>query len=288
MKTPTDETMTRRQFLRRLGCWLAPMLLPGSVGYSLLEARWLRVQPVTIPLPLLPGHFGQLRIVQLTDIHHGPYLDLARVEHAVDLANSLSPDVIALTGDYVHRSPKFIRPCFQALARLRAPLGVFGVLGNHDHWEDAALTRAEMRRAGIMELTNTGTWVERNGERLYFAGVGDLWEDTQDLPRALSVVPPNGCAILLSHNPDYFPEAAKDWRVQLMLAGHTHGGQVVLPFIGPPVVPSRFGRKYASGLVTEHNQRIYISRGVGTVTPPIRFNCPAEVTLITLVGGSMV
>ena len=285
---PTKETMTRRQFLKRLGCWLLPLLAPGTAGYSFLEARRLGVQPVTIPIPLLPDPFNQVRIVQLTDIHHGPYLDVERVEHAVELTNGLEPDVIVLTGDYVHRSAEFIKPCFGALARLRAPLGVFGVLGNHDHWEGAEATRAAMRRAGIQELTNRGTWVERYGSRLYFAGVDDLWEGKQDLAAALAEVPQDGCAVLLSHNPDYFPEAVKDWRVRLMLAGHTHGGQVVLPFVGPLIVPSRYGRKYASGLVTEHNQSVYVSRGVGTITPPVRLNCPAEVSLITLVGGSMV
>lgn len=247
----------------------------------MVEPRFLTVYRVNMTIPGLPRAFAGLRIVQITDIHHGPFLDISRVEASVDLANSLRPDLIALTGDYVHRSPRFIAPCHRALSALRAPLGVYGVLGNHDHWEDADLTKEEMKRAGIVELTNTNRWIERGGEWLCIAGVGDLWEDEQLLDRALAGAPENGAVILLSHNPDY-NEQMNDRRVKLMLSGHTHGGQVVLPLLGPPLLPSKHGQKYASGLVRDGWKQVYVSRGVGVVWPPIRFRCRPEVTLITL------
>lgn len=274
-------SVTRRTFLKRVGCVAAAAFLPACGGYSLLEARWLAVYRSELLLPGLPTAFDGLRVCQLTDIHHGPYLSLERVREAVDVANGLSPHLIALTGDYVHRKPDYISPCFSALAGLRAPLGVYGVLGNHDHWEDEHLTRQEMAQAGIVELTNAGRHLWRNGQMLCIAGVGDVWEDEQLPERALQGVPADGAAILLSHNPDYNEQLA-DRRVKLMLAGHTHGGQVRLPLFGPPLLPSKFGQKYAAGLVADGWKRVYVSRGVGTVTPPVRFSCRPEVTLLTL------
>ena len=138
-----------------------------------------------------------------------------------------------------------------------------------------------MKRAGIVEVTNANRRLERSGESLWIAGVGDLWEDEQRLDRALAGVPADGTALLLSHNPDY-NEQMDDRRVELMLCGHTHGGQVALPFVGPPIVPSRFGQKYAAGLVRDDWKQVYISRGVGTITPPVRSGCRPEVTLLTL------
>lgn len=274
--------LSRRAFLTRLGCACVGAMVPASVGYAwAIEPRWLHVYRREVRIPGLPPTFEGLRLAQLTDIHHGPFLGVPRIQHAVALTNFLQPDVIALTGDYVHRSPRYIAPCQRALAGLQAPLGVYGVLGNHDHWEDAALTREEMARAGIMEITNMGVPLERNGQAIWIAGVGDLWEDEQRLEQALARVPPDGCVILLSHNPDY-NEQMEDRRVKLMLAGHTHGGQVNLPLLGAPLVPSRFGRKYVADLVQDGWKQVYVSRGVGCITPPLRFRCPPEVTLLTL------
>ena len=134
--------------------------------------------------------------------------------------------------------------------------------------------------AGIIDLTNRGIALRRPGTLFHIAGVGDLWTDDQDLPRALSSVPEDGCAVLLSHNPDYL-EDMDDRRVKLMLAGHTHGGQVDIPFLGAPVVPSKFGRRYASGLVERDWKRVYVTRGVGMSVMPVRFRCRPEVSLLT-------
>jgi len=278
---PPNTSFSRRAFLKRAGCLAAAAFLPGCGGYSLLEARWLKVYAREVQLAGLPSAFDGLRICQLTDIHHGPFLDIERVKYAVEVANGLGADLIALTGDYVHRDPTYITPCMRALAALRAPLGVYAVLGNHDHWEDAALTRQGLAEGGIVDLTNAGRPLQHRGQWLHIAGVGDLWEDEQLLDRALQGVPTDGAVILLSHNPDY-NEQMNDRRVKLMLAGHTHGGQVNLPLLGPPLLPSKFGGKYAAGLVVDEWKRVYVSRGVGTVTPPVRFHCRPEVTLLTV------
>ena len=154
-------------------------------------------------------------------------------------------------------------------------------MGNHDHWVDVAAVRTMLTQAGIVDLTNRGTWLRCNGSRLRVAGVGDLWEDRQDLNSALEGTRENEAAVLLSHNPDF---AAKlgDKRVKLVLSGHTHGGQVRLPGVGPLLTNSRFGRRWASGLTSVNGFQLYVSRGLGTVVVPIRYNCPPELCLITL------
>ncbi len=199
----------------------------------------------------------------------------------IGLSNSLSPDVVLLGGDYVHRDRQYIRPCFEALSSLKSPRGIYGILGNHDHWEGAEATRQAMRTSGIVEMTNSGVWIEQSGARLRLSGVGDLWEDVQDLDHALADTQQSETAILLSHNPD-FVESITDRRVGLVLSGHTHGGQIVLPIVGAPRVPSRYGQKYLHGLVKTPYTQVFVTRGLGTVTPPLRFCCRPEISLITI------
>lgn len=138
-----------------------------------------------------------------------------------------------------------------------------------------------MQANEIVEMTNSGVWLERRGARLRLSGVGDFWEDVQDLDQALGDTEPSETAILLSHNPD-FVENLTDRRVGLVLSGHTHGGQVVLPIVGAPRVPSSYGQKYLHGLVKTPHTQVFVTRGLGTVTLPVRFCCRPEVMLITL------
>jgi hypothetical protein len=159
---------------------------------------------------------------------------------------------------------------------------MYGVLGNHDHWEGAEETREAMKANKIVEMTNSGVWIERNGARLRLAGVGDFMEDVQNLDYALADTRATETAILLSHNPD-FVESITDRRVGLVLSGHTHGGQIVLPIVGAPKVPSRYGQKYLHGLIKTPYTQVYVTRGLGTVTPPLRFCCRPELTLITII-----
>ncbi|MDI9582936.1 MAG: metallophosphoesterase [Acidobacteriota bacterium] len=277
--------MNRRGFLRQLGCAAGAFVLGGSVIESLWEPDQLRVTRVSVAFANLPPSFEGLRIAQLTDVHHGPTVSLEFVQRAVEMANGLEPDLVALTGDYVYRGTEYIPPCMRVLGGLHAPLGVLAVLGNHDHWHGASLTREWMARVGIADLTNAAVPIRRGDGLLWVAGVGDLWEDTQRLDYALADAPANAPVLLLSHNPDY-GELLTDRRVGLMLAGHTHGGQVNLPLFGPPILPLRYGRKYAVGLVRDDWKQAFVSRGVGTIIPAIRFRCRPEVALITLTRAS--
>jgi predicted MPP superfamily phosphohydrolase len=278
---PPERRLTRRRFLR-YGLWGSAAALVGGTGYSLLEAGWIETTQTTITVPRLPKAFSGLRVAFLTDIHHGPFTGLNYVKKIVSKTAELKPDLIVLGGDYCHRDKAYIDPCFDELASLQAPLGVFGVMGNHDAWESLPMSKSAMRRVKIPELTNTGVWLTRGGARLRLCGVGDLWTDEQDLPKALGDAASEDACVLLSHNPD-FAESLSDARVGLVLSGHTHGGQVQVPLYGAPYVPSRYGQKYLQGLVQAPATQVYVSRGLGTITPPLRFNCRPELSVITLV-----
>jgi uncharacterized protein len=274
------KTLTRRRFLKRALWSLAGVTAIGA-AYTSFEAGWIEVVEETIRLPRLPQSFAGFRIAFLTDLHHGPFTSLSYIQTVVEMANSLLPDVICLGGDYIHRGSKYIEPSINALGDLHAPHGVFAVLGNHDHWHGAEASSRALAAAGIRELTNTGVWLESRGERLRFAGVDDLWNGAQDIDAALADTTDSDACVVLSHNPDY-AETLRDSRVGLVLSGHTHGGQAVFPVIGAPIVPSAYGQKYVRGLVQAPTTRVYVSRGLGTITPPLRFCCRPEISLLTL------
>jgi hypothetical protein len=276
--------MNRRSFLKLMSRAAIGAALPG--GYSVAEAKYCQVARHTIAVPRLPAAFAGLRLAFLSDIHHSRVVPRTYIRHVVALANAQKPDVILLGGDYITHGREWVKPCMRVLGGLRAPGGVFAVLGNHDHYSNAAgHTKEALRTNGIVELTNTGTWIERAGARLRLCGVGDFWRDVQDIDAALGTTRRDETALLLSHNPDYV-EKIHDRRVGLVLSGHTHGGQVRLPFIGAPVVPSKFGQKYVEGLVRGPVAQVFVTRGVGTISPPVRFNCPPEVALLTLTRGN--
>ena len=176
---------------------------------------------------------------------------------------------------------RYIVPGVAVLSQLRAPLGRFAVLGNHDHAVAPALTRRALADHGLTELTNTGVWLERGGARLRFCGVDDCRTGRPRLPPALGDMTVDDAAVVLTHNPDYV-ERIRDPRVDLVLSGHTHGGQVVFPFVGALVTASRYGQKYVQGLQQGPSARVFVTRGVGSIVLPVRFGCPPEVALITL------
>jgi predicted MPP superfamily phosphohydrolase len=279
-QTPGSKKLSRRRFIKYTLGGLTALGL-GGVGYSAIEAGWVRIARETMTVPRLPRAFAGKTLAFLTDIHHGPYTGIEYVKAIVKMANDLQPDVICLGGDYVHRGSEFIAPCIRELASLRAPLGVYAVLGNHDAWHGAPEVRAALKDAGISELTNAGVWLRQSGDRLRLGGVGDLWTDEVDLPAALGDATLADACLILSHNPDV-AEDVRDARVSLMLSGHTHGGQAVFPILGAPFVPSRYGQKYLRGLCQAPATQVFVSRGLGTITPPLRFCCRPEINLLTL------
>jgi len=249
-------------------------------------ARWEKEQLVTerieVALRGLGAPFDGYRIVFLTDLHASPLVPRWWLDRAVEATLALEPDLIAMGGDFLDDDPHYITSLSDILAPLQAPDGVFGVLGNHDHYVDAKGVRRELAQAGVRELWNEPVVIARDGSHLCIAGVGDLERDVIDFERAVAGVGPDTPRIVLSHWPDVVAYWPGHLRLDLMLSGHTHGGQAFLPVVGPPYVPSQFGFRYLRGLIREGERQVYVSRGVGASGVPFRWGSPPELTLLVL------
>ena len=249
--------------------------------YAVDEANSLSVERVEITLPRLPKKLDGLKIVHLSDIHHSPFTGLEHIARAVLIATKLNPDIVALTGDYVSHETKYIAPVAKVLGELRAKYGVFACLGNHDHWTDARGVTKHLESAGIRVLINEGFRLESAPAPFWLAGVDDHMVGKTDLPAAMKGSFPDEFKLLLAHNPIIFRRTVRAG-VDLTLSGHTHGGQVKVRDPQKRILPKR---KLSSGLHRRHDSQIYITRGIGTVVLPVRFQCPPEVSLLILRAG---
>ena len=235
-----------------------------------------------MPIEGLPEGLDGLTLVHLSDLHLGPHISMDLIQRAIQRTNKLCPDLILLTGDYVSDSPQYIAPLCQALSSLSARIGVFACLGNHDHWEDADKTRKGLDAAGIELLENEHRVLHIGEALLVIAGVEDLWEGDPDVELAFENAPDPAPRILLSHNPDAIERLGKE-RVDLMLCGHTHGGQVRLPAVGAPILAIKSGQRLAAGLSkTDTGTTVYVNQGLGVIFPPVRFLCRPEIAHIRL------
>jgi predicted MPP superfamily phosphohydrolase len=248
---------------------------------ALAEANSLTVEEVTIYLKRLPRELDGFRLVQLSDIHHSPFTSLEHVTRAVGVANSLAPDMFVLTGDYVSHETEFIAPVADALGKLTSEHGTFACLGNHDHWTDPELVTDLLRGEGITVLNNEGFRFRARGAAFWLAGVDDLMAGKTDVRSALNGSRDEEMKLLLAHNPAIVRRAAR-YGVDLMLSGHTHGGQVKIRDEEKRILPRR---RMSSGLHYRRQTQIYITRGIGTVVVPFRYRCPPEITLIKLRNG---
>jgi predicted MPP superfamily phosphohydrolase len=235
----------------------------------------IEVNEHQIGLEGLPEVFRGFRIVHLTDLHHGLYFPAEALAAVVELTNELEPDLIAVTGDFVTRSRNYIEPVAQVLGGLRARSGVFAVLGNHDFRVGADEIARALDHHGIQVLRNRHVKLRRNSQKIYLAGVDDLLYRA-DLRRAMRGVPEGAPTVLLSHNPAIIDEAA-DMGINLVLSGHTHGGQVKLPLIGCVYGRSERRMRFKIGHDSLGSTQIYVSRGIGTVVLPVRYGCPSEI-----------
>jgi predicted MPP superfamily phosphohydrolase len=245
---------------------------------ALDEANSLSLEHVEIALSRLPKKLDGFRIIQLSDTHHSPFTSLEHIKRAVKIANRLKPDMFVLTGDYVSHEREYIAPVAGVLGKLRAKHGVYACLGNHDHWTDAGLVTHLLRGEGITVLVNEGLRFETRRGSFWLAGVDDHMVGKTDVPSALKGSFPDEMKLLLAHNPIIFREAAR-YGVDLTLSGHTHGGQINLRDDEKRILPRR---RLKAGLHSRRNSQVYITRGIGTVVVPMRYQCPPEISLLEL------
>lgn len=239
----------------------------------------LSIERQEVFLRRLPARLDGLRIVHLSDLHYGPLVNPKHLERAVNAANELRPDFIALTGDYISQDRIYAAPCAEVVGKLRARHGVYAVLGNHDHWTDAKLIADLFRAEGIRVLTNEGARMDLSGESFWLAGVDDTMVGLEDLSLALAGSSENEFKLLLAHNPIILRRAARAG-VDLVLSGHTHGGQV--SWRSEKSRSGRPRRRMLRGLGQRGNTQIYVTRGLGTVVLPIRYGCPPEISVLEL------
>ncbi len=255
---------------------------------AILEPRTVEITRQRIALRKLPEVFDNFRLVQLSDIHHSPFLSEREITAASEQANALRPDLIVLTGDYVSHSRDFIDGCARALGRLRAAHGVLAVLGNHDHWTDGPAMAAALQSKGIRVLENENLLIRRGGSAIRLIGVDDFTVKRDNLQLALEGSESAEARILLSHNPAIIREAARAG-IDLVLSGHTHGGQINWRLlIGRENQTTqrwlrRPSRRLMRGLAQLGETTLYVNRGLGTVILPLRYGCPPEISLIELV-----
>ena len=266
-------------------------------GYSNTLSSQIKVERVPVTLPRLPESFRGFKIAQLSDLHSSPLVSREHLEEAVRLAMAEKPDLIVLTGDYIGHTFRtsqqevhdfdyaYLDNLVAALKPARAPFGVYAVLGNHDFWSGSKVTDRLCHEfdqlAGVPVLRNQNVTLKKGEESIHVLGIDDYWH-TWNLGQALRGVPQEAVKILLSHNPDVNRKISVSHKIDLVLSGHTHGGQITFPVLGAPFSPTR-DHRYLKGLVRDGERQTYVTRGVGHLLVPIRFNCPPEVTLITLV-----
>ncbi len=274
------KNLTRRSFLKTgfktgLGALLA--------GYPFFIERYLfETNHYQVPVRNLPDVFTGYTLVHVTDIHYGFLMPLFVIKKIINRVNRIKKDMVVCTGDYVHLSngASNIDKVMPEVLKLKAPKGVWSVLGNHDH-------RAGKNRClhwlekGNQNLRHRAVEIKKRGKSIWIGGAGDLWEDRPGIDRAFEKTPDAACKILLAHNPDtadtYFRK-----RVDLMISGHTHGGQVRIPFFGAPLLPVN-NKAYEKGLVRTGKTPVFISKGLGWAILPVRFNCRPEIAVLHLI-----
>jgi hypothetical protein len=265
-----------------------------------IEPEWIEITYHTIPIENLPASFEGFLIVQLTDLHHSSIVTLDYLQACFREVVHLQPDLVVMTGDYITYQEKYAKPVAQALRDiiLEADIPAYAVLGNHDHWNsdpeapvfplrnrwkgDGVEVFRALTEAGIEVLMNESVSLKRNGERLWLVGCGDYLAGHFDLERALRFLSSSDePRILLMHNPQPI-DAIAHYGFDLVLSGHTHGGQIALPF-----VPAKIRNTYLAGLFNVGRSKLYVCRGLGVIGAPIRFMAPPEIACFRLTSGDV-
>jgi len=265
-------------------------LVLAAIGVGIwsmaIEPDRLVVHRARVGVRDCPSGLDGLKIVLLSDVHAGaPHVGRDKLRQIATTVNALDPDVVVFLGDLVIHGVvggRFIAPeaAAEDLGQIKARMAKVAVLGNHDWRLGGPRVRRALEAAGFRVLDNDVLRVEKGGRPLWFAGLADPGTGHPDLKGTLARIPRAEMVIVLSHSPDVFPDVPA--RVALTLAGHTHGGQVRLPWLGAPVVPSKYGGRYVAGLIEEQGRRLFVTSGIGTSIVPVRFGVPPEIAEVTL------
>jgi uncharacterized protein len=290
-----NSKFSRRDFLKLMKLISLEVVAVGFVGYEYStkwEMNWIEITNLTLKLPHLDPAFGGIRLVQISDFHLGQWINKERLDHVIGMASDLAPDYFLLTGDYLEYLPygrpnvpatyeEDINTLRSSFLKLSALSPTIAILGNHDHKINAGWVESSLSDAGVEVLRNSVKTIRRGAAKLHIAAVDDVREKMDRLDQVMAALPESGAAILLAHEPDFADVSAATGRFDLQISGHSHGGQIVLPLIGPPLLPE-LGRKYPSGLYDVKGMYLYTNRGIGVTTVNARFNCRPEITVFTL------
>ena len=284
-----NKLISRRKFLKSVTFVGIGSAVSGGSAFQYghyIEPRWFEIKQIIVKLTNLPEAFKGVKIALISDFHADELITPKEIAKVVRLINSLKPNLVAITGDYVTQDSSYALPVAESLSRIDAPLGCFAVLGNHDYWGNVNEIVNAFDLYSLPLLRNQSQPITQNGSQIWIAGVDDILEEQHDLERTLAGVPPDETTILLAHEPDYADIVATTSAVDLQLSGHSHGGQVRIPFYGAPILPP-LGKKYPWGLTQIGQMQVYTNRGIGVssagrLLPPIRVNCRPEITLLTL------
>ncbi|MBL6986357.1 MAG: metallophosphoesterase [Methylobacter sp.] len=276
--------MNRRSFIK----WTLSRSAFALIGsYPVfIERNIVQVNRYRIPVDNLPHAFHGFTLAHLTDVHLGYLVSSSFVEEIVHRTNCLNADAIVCTGDFVHErnTTEEIDTVWPILSKLTAEYGVYSILGNHDHWADTHRSLYWLERSG-QNIRHQCKPIYKGRERIVIGGAGDFWGDELKIDQAFSGSDQGDCRILLSHNPDSV-DTKYDTPLSLVLSGHTHGGQVVIPFFGAPKLPVK-NKAYSSGLIATAKTQLFISRGIGWAIIPVRFNCYPEIAVLELVNPQL-
>jgi uncharacterized protein len=287
-----DDADRRRVWRIRLNVAFALLLiiiLLCVIWGTLFEPNRLVVNQQAIQIDNWPKELSGLRIALIGDLHTGsPFIDDQKLERVVELTNQQNPDLIVLLGDYMNRESwhaRQVEPEVTAahMKGLHAPLGVYAILGNHDWWYNGERVQKAFEQAGIRVLENDVAEIRWREKSFWLVGFSDYWSLRFRIKETLSKVPPDATTIAISHNPDIFVRVPTT--VPLLLAAHTHGGQVNFPLIGTPIVPSSYGSKYTAGHIYENGHHMFVTTGIGTSILPVRFRVTPEIVILKVMSS---
>lgn len=271
---------------RKIGLVCVAICLLLFIWAFFVEPASIRIREQKLNISNWPALCNGIRVAVIGDLHVGsPFKGLDSLGELVENVNRAKPDLILLPGDFVIRGVlggSFVAPedFAPVLSKLDAPMGLYAVLGNHDWWFDANRVKDALSTNGIRLLEDRSALLTNHSCQLNLVGISDYMEGSHDVKSALANIEPGDPVLAFTHNPDIFPELPAS--ILLTIAAHTHGGQVRIPGFGPPIVPSRYGQRYAAGHIVEDNRHLYVSVGVGTSILPVRFLVPPEVTILQI------